>query len=146
MDRYVIDTQLLIRAGRNHHEAERLNEILSASVVYLSSVVAKELMAGAHEGELRDLEKHLFGPLERLGRVVTPLHTAWKDAGRILYKLRSTGWQITPSLTNDVLIAVSVTQIGATLVHDNPRDYNAIQRFYLRLRHHVGWPKQKAAA
>jgi predicted nucleic acid-binding protein len=141
MCKYVIDTQLLIRAGRNHHEAERMNEILSASVVYLSSIVATELLSGAHNHELRGLERHLFGPLEKLGRVVTPTHRAWKDAGRILYKLRSTGWQITPSLTNDVLIAVSVTQIGATLVHDNARDYNAIQRFYPRLRHQVGWPE-----
>lgn len=30
---------------------------LSASIFYLSSVVAHELLAGAHPGELRDLER-----------------------------------------------------------------------------------------
>ena len=123
-----------------------MDEVLSASSpVYLSSVVAKELLSGAHEHELRGLEKHLLRPLEKLGRVVTPTHRAWRDAGRILYKLRTVGWKITPALTNDVLIAVSATQIGATVVHDNARDYNAIQRFFPRLRHRVGWPEREAA-
>lgn len=143
MGKYAIDTQLLIRASRSYREAERMDEILSASLVYLSSIVAKELLAGAHAHELRDLEKCLLGPMEKLGRVVTPTHRAWRDAGRILYKLRSAGWQITGSLTNDVLI--SVTEIGATLVHDNARDYDVIARCYPRLRHRVGWPDQAAA-
>jgi predicted nucleic acid-binding protein len=145
MSKYVLDTQMLIRAGRNQHEAERMDQFLSASIVYLSSVVAKELLTGAHDHELRGLSRHLFGPLEKLGRVITPTHRAWKDAGRILYKLKSSGWQITPSFTNDVLIAVSATEIGATLVHDNARDYDAIKRCYPRLRHRVGWPEREAA-
>ena len=145
MSKYVIDTQLLIRAGRSDEEAERMGTSLSASLVYLSSVVVHEMLAGAHHHELRGLNKRLLEPFEKLGRVVTPTHRAWKDAARILYKLRSTGWQITPSLTNDVLIAVSATQIGATVVHDNARDYNAIKRFYPRLRHRAGWPEREAA-
>jgi len=145
MTKYALDTQMLIRAGRSSAEAERMSQSLSASILYLSSVVAHELLSGAHEHELRELKRDLLDPFEKLDRVVTPTHRAWKDAGRILYKLRSAGWKITPSLTNDVLIAVSATHIGATLVHDNARDYNAIQRFYPRLRHHVGWPEREAA-
>lgn len=143
MSKYVLDTQMLIRAGRDHYEAERMDEFLSASVVYLSSVVAKEMMSGAHENELRGLKRRMFTPLEKVGRVITPTHRAWKDAGRILYNLRSAGWKITSSLTNDVLIAVSATQVGATLVHDNARDFNAIQRLYPRLKHRVGWPERE---
>ncbi len=145
MTKYVVDTQLLIRASRSDREAERMGTSLSASVVYLSSVVAQELLAGAHDHELHGLRKRLLDPFEKRGHVLTPTHRAWKDAGAILYKLRSTGWQITPSLTNDVLIAVSVTEIGATLVHDNERDYRAIQRHYPRLHHRVGWPERDAA-
>lgn len=146
MTKYALDTQMLIRAGRNNTEAETMyRSLVSASVLYLSSVVAHELLSGAHDQELRDLQKDLLRPFEKLGRVVTPTHRAWKDAGRVLYKLRSAGWQITPSLSNDALIAVSSTEIGATLVHDNARDYNAIQRYYPRLRHHVGWPEREAA-
>jgi len=44
-----------------------------------------------------------------------------------------------------VLIATSVTEIGATLVHDNEKDYRAIKRHYPRLRHSVGWPEDAAA-
>ena len=47
MAKYVLDTQLLIRAFRYSEEAERMEEFLSASSVYLSSVVAQELLAGA---------------------------------------------------------------------------------------------------
>jgi len=122
-----------------------MRQFLSASLVYLSSVVVQELLAGARDGELRSLHKHFFRPFERKGRVVTPTHRGWTDAGNILRKLRAAGWQITPSLTNDVLIAVSVTQIGATLVHDNERDYREIKRHYPRLRHRVGWPEREAA-
>ncbi|HET7229785.1 MAG TPA: type II toxin-antitoxin system VapC family toxin [Longimicrobium sp.] len=136
---------MLIRTARSDDEAERMATSLSASAIYLSSVVVHELMGGARDAELHRLTKRLIEPYERRKHVVTPTHRAWKDAGRILYKLRSTGWQITPSLTNDVLIAVSATEIGATLVHDNARDYNAIQRFYPRLRHRVGWPEREAA-
>ena len=145
MTKYVIDTQLLIRTARSDDEAERMVTSLTASAIYLSSVVVHELLGGARDAELHRLTKRLIEPYERRKHVVMPTHRAWKDAGRILYKLRSTGWQITPSLTNDVLIAVSATEIGATLVHDNARDYNAIQRFYPRLRHRVGWPEREAA-
>lgn len=145
MTKYTLDTQMLIRAGRSNVEAERMYLSFSASIFYLSSVVAHELLSGAHPGELRELKRDLLRPFEKLGRVVTPTHKAWRDAGRILYKLRKSGWHITPSLRNDVLIAVSSTQVGATVVHDNARDFNAIQRIYPRLQHRVGWPEREAA-
>lgn len=135
MTKYVVDTQLLVRAFRSDQEAERLEAFLSASVVYLSSVVAKELLAGAQPGELRRLRRDFLQPYERIKRVATPSHRGWSDAGDILRKRRAGGFQITPALTNDALIAVSATEIGATLIHDNPRDFIAIQGHYPRLKH-----------
>lgn len=143
--KYVLDSQFLIRAVRDGDEAERMEQFLSAALVYLSAVVVQELLAGARDPELRRLRKHFFMPYERKGRLVTPSFRGWVAAGEILRKLRDRGWQITPSLTNDVLIAVSVTEIGATLLHDNARDYNAIQSLYPRLRHRVGWPEREVA-
>jgi predicted nucleic acid-binding protein len=56
--------------------------------------------------------------------------------------LRGRGFTVTPSLANDVLIAVSAAEIGATLVHDNSRDFNATRRHFPRLQDRVGWPAQ----
>ncbi len=57
MSKYIIDTQLVIRAIRHHDEAEKMDDFLSAfsSSVYLSSVVVQELLAGARDAEMRRL-------------------------------------------------------------------------------------------
>lgn len=51
---------------------------------------------------------------------------------------------ITPAFTNDALVAVSAAEIGATLVHDNSRDFDAIKRYFPRLKDTVGWPAKAA--
>lgn len=142
MTKYVTDTQLLIRAMRYAAEAERLKIFLSAFApsVYLCSVVAQELLAGARPEEMRSLERTFILPFERLERAVAPTHPSWTRAGRILQLLRRSGYTITPALTNDVLIAVSAVQIGATVIHDNERDYAAISRHLPALRHTTVWP------
>jgi predicted nucleic acid-binding protein len=57
VSKYIIDTQLVIRAIRHHDEAEKMDDFLSAfsSSVYLSSVVVQELLAGARDAEMRRL-------------------------------------------------------------------------------------------
>lgn len=108
--------------------------------VYLISVVAQELLAGARPEEMRSLERRFIHPFERRGRAVAPTHPSWTRAGRILQMPRRVGYTITPSLTNDVLIAVSAVQIGATVIHDNERDYAAISRYLPSLRHTTVFP------
>ena len=142
MPKYVADTQLVIRAIRYDAEAEKMKTSLSAysMSVYLSSVVAQELLAGAQPDELRRLERAFIRPFEQRGRVVAPTHPSWTRAGNVLRMLRRGGYTITPSLTNDVLVAVSAVQIGATVVHDNERDYAAIARQLPSLSHTTTWP------
>jgi predicted nucleic acid-binding protein len=135
---------MIIRAVRQEREAERYRTFLSASLVYLCSVVAQELLAGARDDEMRRLRREFLEPFENIKRLASPTHRGWTDAGLVLRTLRLQGFTITPSLTNDVLIAVSATQIGATLVHDNSRDFNVIKRHYPRLQDTVGWPAKAA--
>lgn len=97
------------------------------------------MLAGARPGELRCLHREFLLPFESIKRVTTPSHRGWTEVGNILRNLRGEGFQVTQSLTNDALIAVSATEIGATLVHDNTRDYHAIQRHYPRLKHTREW-------
>jgi predicted nucleic acid-binding protein len=120
--------------------AANLKRFLAASVVYLSSVVAQELLAGARPHELRRLHREFLKPFEVLDRLAVPSHRGWRDTGDILRKMRSEGFQITRSLSHDALIAVSAAEIGATVLHDNTRDFAAIQRHYPRLQHSRALP------
>jgi predicted nucleic acid-binding protein len=63
------------------------------------------------------------------------------DGRELLHRLANEGRHRDRAFTNDVLIAISTAQIGATLVHDNARDYEVIQRHYRRLKHTVGYPR-----
>lgn len=142
MTKYIVDTQLLIRAIRNQGEAERLDDFLSdfSRSVYLSSVVVQELLAGARDSELRHLQRGFIRPFEQLRRLATPTHTCRVRAGYILRSPRRAGHTITPSLTNDVLAAASAVQIGATVVQDNEKDFAAIQRGYPSVSFTAPWP------
>lgn len=142
MSKYIVDTQLLIRAFRSFDERQRLLAFLAAysPSVYLSSVVVQELLADARPGEMRRV-KHIFiHPFERTRRVVTPTHRSWSRGGNILWMLRKAGYAITPSLTNDVLIAASAVQIGATVIQDNEKDYTAIRRAFPPVKFAPAWP------
>jgi predicted nucleic acid-binding protein len=138
--KYIVDTQMLVRATRSEEEAERYATFLSAfsSSVYLCSVVAQELLAGSRDTEARRLEAFI-ARFEKLRRTATPTHASWRRAGEILCRLRRAGFTITPSLTNDVLIACTAMQIGAEVIHDNARDYRAIQA-RLSFRHRTDYP------
>jgi predicted nucleic acid-binding protein len=138
--RFVLDSQMMIRAIRYQRETERFEAFLSVSLVYLCSVVAQELLAGARDSEMRRLRRQFLEPFENMNRLAMPSHRGWTEAGLVLRQLRLGGFTVTPSLANDVLIAVSAAEFGATLVHDNSRDFNAIQRLYPKLKQSVGWP------
>jgi predicted nucleic acid-binding protein len=140
--KYIVDTQLVIRAFRHESEEKRMKEFLAAfsSSVYLSSVVVQELLAGARNGEFRRVQRVFIQPFEQMKRVATPTHTSWVRAGHILNSLRRAGHTISPSLTNDVLVAASAVQIGATVVQDNEKDFAAIQRAYPSVSFTAPWP------
>jgi len=139
---YIVDTQLVIRAFRYDREAERMNAFLSvfSSSVYLSSVVVQELLAGARDSEMRRLQRVFIRPFEQLERIATPTHASWVRTGHILRVLRQDGHTITPSFINDVLVATSAVQIGATVIQDNEKDFAAIQRAYPPVSFTAPWP------
>lgn len=145
MSNYVIDTQLYVRAIRNTEEGDRFRRFLSAfsPSVYLCSVVAQELLAGSRPEEKRELLRTYIEPFEKLRRTVAPTHWDWRTAGSVLNGLRARGYTITAAFTNDVLIACTANQIGAEVIHDNFRDYHAIQQL-VRFRHRTGYPTRDA--
>jgi predicted nucleic acid-binding protein len=101
---------------------------------YLSSVVAAELRAGAHDDAGRGLIDHLVFRFERVRRVIAPSAASWYDVGDALARVarREPGMRSkVHTLWNDALIAVSARQVGAAVVSDNVRDFTLLRR-YLR--------------
>jgi len=131
VQRLVFDTGLYIdwlNAGRREELLFR-----GACVRYLSAVVLLELRAGAFSARDRRILSELERTFARLGRVLAPPTAAYRPAGDVLRALQHRrGYQLAsnPSITNDVLIALSARSIGATVVTQNARDYRAIRAIH----------------
>lgn len=128
MAKHLIDTDLyvdLIQTGKTLPIIRELYE-KEASGIYFSSVVAQELLAGARSPAGRGHVEILLGPFEKVGRIVTPNHRQWREAGDILAKvleLRPDLKNKLAGLVNDCLLALSARAIGATLYTRNRDDF-----------------------
>ncbi|CAN5737533.1 hypothetical protein BH23GEM7_BH23GEM7_39360 [soil metagenome] len=135
MKRYVLDTNLYIRADRDQSFAEELDRFVSAFLpsVSLQAVVAQEMLAGAIDARRQKLIlESLIEPFEKRRRVVVPRFGTWKRAGAIMArlvqrKLMSPGG-FGRSFVNDCLIAASCREEGLTLITSNGEDFSLIRR------------------
>lgn len=136
MTRYVLDTNVYIKAFRNPAaEGEQLERfgVQHMVVTHLSSVVFHELLRGANNPAMaRDLVTDLAGPFVRTNRIVVPSHHAWSRAAEIIAQL---AWDeglerrtLPAGFANDVLIAASCRENGFTLITENVRDFTRIQK------------------
>ena len=130
--RYAIDTHLYIDALRTQNGKDALNAFQTAFTpfIHLCSVVAHELRAGARGEAALRVDAGVIAPFERRGRIVTPSHAAWNDAGAVLAELVApSAWRaVTPSFVNDVLLAMACRESGVVLVTDNTADFERIAR------------------
>lgn len=132
MARHLIDTDLyidLIQSGATLPVIRELYE-KDAPGIYFSSIVAQELLAGARSPAGKRRVETLFRPFEKVGRVITPNHNQWKDAGSILARLLQTRSDLKaklPALVNDCLLALTARSLGATLYTRNRDDFTLIQ-------------------
>jgi len=132
MAKHLIDTDLyidLIQSGTTFSLIRELYD-QDAPGIYFSSIVAQELLAGAHSPAGKKRVEILFRPFERVGRVVTPTHNHWKDAGIILAKVLQQRPDLKsklPALVNDCLLALSARSLGATLYTRNRDDFTLLQ-------------------
>jgi predicted nucleic acid-binding protein len=133
MPRYVVDANLYIRATRDDEWSQALETFFLAFTpeIYLHSVVALEILAGATSPDLeKRTEERFIRPLERRERVFTPSHGAWKRAAAALARLvrerKVSPEGIKKSLVNDCLIAASARENGFVLVTDNLKDFELI--------------------
>lgn len=127
--KFVIDTNLYVRAWRNPEDRTSLKAFIAVTGphIHLHSVVAGELLAGCVTPEIRKQNQDLFiTPFERRGRVITPSHSAWKRAGAIMAALVPSGRIGSKSFFNDCLLAASAREEGVTIITDNRRDFELI--------------------
>lgn len=129
----VFDTNVYIEAIQGGPDARAYHLLLSALPrTYLSAVVVQELLTGAVDTVGERLVERFVRRTEQTGRVVIPTYEEWKQAGRVLASIR----QREPAqrsrisrLVNDVLLALTARQIGATLYTLDRDDFTLIARY-----------------
>ena len=130
--RYALDTNLYIDALRSSDGALALDSFLRANApaIYLSGIVAQELIAGARPQDVADVEDEFVDVVARRGRVFVPSFAAWTEAGRAIARLVGKAeWKSLPrSFINDVLLAMSCREAGVILVTSNLRDFERIAK------------------
>ena len=79
MAKHLIGTDLYIDVIQSGTTLPLIRELYDrdAPGIYFSSIVARELLAGARSPAGRKRVEILFQPFERVGRVVTPSHNHW---------------------------------------------------------------------
>ncbi|ODS34239.1 MAG: PIN domain protein [Candidatus Scalindua rubra] len=132
MKKLLLDTDLYIEFLRRgtYHKLIRDVYAYETPGIYFSSVVIQELLAGAIGKAGRKNVETLYQPFESAGRIVTPTHNNWKEAGDILSLLRIKRKDLRtkiPVLINDILIALSARNIGATVYTSNIGDFQTIK-------------------
>ena len=135
--KFVLDTNCFVDASRGDAEAASLAEFSAwaAPGLYLSTVVAAELRAGAGSARnRRTLERQILSPYIRRGRLVNPSPAAWETLGTTLAALvEEEGLvlrEVRRSFVFDILIARSCREIGATLVSRNSADLSRIAKVF----------------
>jgi predicted nucleic acid-binding protein len=134
---FVLDTNCFVDASRTAADAAAFAEFCAwaAPRLYLSTVVAAELRAGAGSAKARrTLEREILSPYKRRGRLVNPSPSAWEELGTTLATLvEDQGLvlhDVRRSFVFDILIARSCREIGATLVSRNAADLSRIAKVF----------------
>ena len=91
----------------------------------------------------RAIHRALIQPFERRSRVITPSYGQWRRSGEVIgqlvHKRRLSAGGFARSFVNDVLLAVSCRDAGATLITTNERDF-ALIKTVERFTFAAPWP------
>lgn len=121
--KYALDTNIYIDAFRDAAAGAAFLRFLERALplTFLSAIVMQELAAGARNAaQRRELQRSVFGPFIRRGRVFAPSATAFVDSGRLIADVAAReGWNAVrhnSSLLIDALLATSCREQGIALV------------------------------
>lgn len=143
---YVLDTNFYVRAFTDPSFAAIFKTFYAEAVAELrvSVVVLFELLAGApDERREREYERGVLAPFRGHSRLLVPGESTWRLVAAAERALRARGGYDSSlaqrSFLNDMLIAASCREIGATLVTANERDFGLI-RTVLGFRYVTSFP------
>jgi len=122
----VLRSKSFAQAFRSRYEAD-------IPITFFSSVAIQELLAGATDRLKQAVVEGFYRPFVRNGRIVTPTHSVWEEAGRLLGIMRGQRKdqidRLTGSFVNDLLIALSARGVGAKVLTLNSDDFILIRKY-----------------
>ncbi|MBI3354292.1 MAG: PIN domain-containing protein [Nitrospirae bacterium] len=122
----ILDTSFLIEHFRKGAVQDIFLKLNRYYHISFSSVVLMELLSGAFDRK----ERRLIEQIKNNFTIITVAEGQWYAAGDVMLKLRQDK-NIDPlkikSLLADILIAVSVREIGAVLITKNEKDFKLIR-------------------
>ena len=148
---YLLDSNVYLRAFRDlafGRELQRFHQEQFPRLV-VSAVVASELLLGAHSPRHeRAVRRTLVEPFRTRRRFVVPTWSTWVLATAIDRRLRGRptlrGRLNERSFFNDILIAASARELGATIVTMNTGDFGLLAR-HVDITFVEPWPRAPAA-
>jgi predicted nucleic acid-binding protein len=131
----LLDSNVYIRAFRDAAFGTTLQEFHRRSLprLLLSTVVVAELLVGAQRADReRALRRALIEPFRARRRLVTPGWSTWELVARVDQALRKRAAHRARleqrSFLQDMLIAATARELGATVVTENVADFALIAR------------------
>jgi predicted nucleic acid-binding protein len=131
----LLDTNVFIDYLRADLYADWIFGGVSNIIRFLSSVVLMELRIGADTPRRQRAVDRIQAAFPT-GRLIAPLPPLFDYAGRLFRTLHGSGSAVNDRLgpVNDLLIALTARQIGATVVTNNMDDFRRIARHLPGLR------------
>jgi tRNA(fMet)-specific endonuclease VapC len=130
---YLVDSNVYIHGFRDRDFGERMRDFHSKHLarLMLSAVVMHELLVGAANAKREKvLLSGLIEPFRIRRRLHVPGRETWEAAANVDQRLRKRlslqSRLRTRSFANDLLIAASAREIGATIVTENRDDFEII--------------------
>ena len=147
---YLLDSNVYIRAFRELAFGRELQEFHQRELprLVVSAVVASEVLVGAQSARReRTVHRTLVEPFRARRRFVVPGWSTWMRATEIERRLRAhptvRGRLAERSFFQDILIAASARELGATIVTFNTADFALIGR-HMDITFVEPWPRQPA--
>ena len=132
---YLIDSNVYIRAFRESAFGADLQAFhrMNLARLVVSAVVASELLIGAQKPDReRAIRRTLVEPFRSRGRFLTPTWSTWELASKIDRGIRRQAANRTRldrrSFMQDILIAATAREVGATIISENTADFALIGR------------------
>lgn len=148
---YLLDSNVYIRGFRERTFGRELQEFHQRELprLVVSAVVASEVLVGAQSARReRAVRRTLVEPFRARRRFVVPGWSTWALATAIDRRLRARpairARLAERSFFQDILIAASARELGATIVTLNTADFGLIGR-HVDITFLSPWPPQPAA-